>query len=102
VSLDDLLERLHDDRSGVRRVAVLDLAKRVDGPDRARVLDALASRLGAGEPDEKAALAIIGVLDAAGHVPAREVLWRLYEDRTTPIRVAHAGVLAHDRLEGVA
>jgi HEAT repeat protein len=94
VSLEDLVARLDDERESVRRLAVMDLAKRGDEP----ALDALCGHLER-ESDEKAALAIIRAVGDARYGPARDVLWRLYERRETPVRIAHGAILAHDVIE---
>ncbi len=51
------------------------------------------------EGDEKAAILIIKRLGAAAM--ARPVLAALRDEPGTPVRVYHAAVLAHDRLERV-
>jgi hypothetical protein len=90
-----LLERLASAAPGVRRLAVLDLIR--IAPADADALRGLLEHLPR-EVDEKAALAIIRHLAAAGYQEARPVLWTLYEDPGTPAVIAHAAIVAHDRL----
>lgn len=94
-ALDELGARLSGP-VGPRRVAVLDLIRLASGDPRAEAL--LVEHL-ARERDERCAILIIRHLGAAGSSAARPLLWRLYADRSTPVRIAHAAVLAHDAIE---
>ncbi|MCC6661452.1 MAG: hypothetical protein IT437_11260 [Phycisphaerales bacterium] len=78
---------------GVRRVAVLDLA-----PDPA-THRALIERLLI-ERDERTAVLICRQLGAHADAAVMATLWGLYADSTTPVRIAHAAVLAHDTIAG--
>lgn len=89
----DALARLAHNAPGVRRVAVLDLA-----PD-PRAHPALIERL-AVERDERTAILIVRALAERGGPEAMPALWRLYADAGTPVRVAHAAILAHDSIAG--
>jgi hypothetical protein len=71
----------------------------LDTSDRAAALDAMLAHLERGEHDEKAGLGIIRALSSARCERARPLLRRLYETRETPVRVAHAAILAHDEIE---
>lgn len=95
VPLQDLLERLASSSPGVRRLAVLDLVRRSEKDERAT--HALVNHL-AQETDEKAALLIIRRCAAAGYTPAMPVLWKLYDNPRTPVRIALAAIVAHDEL----
>lgn len=94
-ALDELGARLSGP-AGPRRVAVLDLIRLAPGEPRAQAL--LIEHL-ARERDERCAILIIRHLGAARCRAAMPLLWRLYADRATPVRVAHAAVLAHDAIE---
>lgn len=94
--MSEALHRLGDERVSVRRIAALDLSREEPGDG---VLAGIVGHLERGESDEKTALCLIGVLERADHGPARTVLRRLYDDERTPVRVAHAAILAHDRIE---
>lgn len=98
-NLDDLLGRLAASAPGVRRVAILDLIGLSAADGRATV--ALLRHLPS-ETDEKSALAIIRHIARIGHQDARPLLWQLYQDPTTPARIAHAAIVAHDHLVGLA
>jgi hypothetical protein len=93
--LDPILARLASSSRAVRRVAVLDLI-RLAAIER-RAAAALVSHL-PHEHDEKSALAIIRHLAERGDDACRAVLWELYQQQETPARVAHAAIMAHDRL----
>jgi hypothetical protein len=90
--------RLSRPEVGARRVAVLDLV-RLSRAD-AEALGALAAHVES-ERDERAAVLIVRHLGAARFAGARAALRRLYDDRSTPVRVAHAAIVAHDAIEGV-
>jgi HEAT repeat protein len=92
-SVDELAARLKSPDAKVRRVAAMDLGAAGDAG-----LSVLLEHL-PGEADEKAALLIIRKMGEARHGPALPVLARLRDDRGTPVRVYHAAVLAHDRIE---
>lgn len=92
-----LAERLSWDEAGARRVAVLDLiALTAKEPEATRLLLEHLPR----ERDERAALLIIRHLGRRGGREALPVLWALYAQRETPVRIAHAAVVEHDRLLG--
>jgi hypothetical protein len=84
-----LAARLKSPDAKVRRVAAMDLAG-------AGELGVLLEHLPF-EGDEKAAILIIRRVCAVA--TARSVLAALRDDPKTPVRVYHAAVLAHDRLE---
>lgn len=90
----ELVAHLAHAQAGVRRLAVLDLARL--GGDEAGA--ALAAHL-PGETDERAAILIARYLGHARYRPARALLKRLYDDPGTPARIAHAAILAHDAIE---
>lgn len=92
---EELVARLGSSEAGARRVAVHDLIALGD----ARITPALAQRLGR-ETDEKAALLMIRYLARVGARESAPVLLGLYQDRGTPVRIAHAAILAHDALTG--
>lgn len=105
---DELVGRLASDAVAVRRVAVLDLIRLGEragesggdaccAPGVSRVAAALADHLPR-ETDEKALIAAIRHVGRAGYSPASGTLWALYADRSTPARVAHAAVIAHDTI----
>lgn len=97
-TLEELSARLLSSPTSARRIAIFDLIRlSADDP---RAAAALLSHL-PGETDEKSALAIIRHLADACRAEAIPILWRLYEDRTTPVRIAHAAIIAHDRLLGL-
>ena len=52
-----------------------------------------------GEADEKTSLIVIRALAEAGTAEALPVLARLRDNPATPIRIYHAAVLGHDRIE---
>ena len=89
-------ERLADERPGVRRLAVLDLIAAADADPS---IDGLLLEHLERERDERAAAAIVRRLARARYRPARPLLWRLYADRSTPVALAHAAILAHDAIE---
>lgn len=91
-----MLERLGDERASVRRLAALDLSRASATEE---TLSGIVAHLGTGEEDEKTALCLIRLLERAGHGPALPVLRRLYDDESTPVRTAHAAILAHDHIE---
>lgn len=91
--IDGPLSRLSHPDAGVRRIAVLDLAR--EPAAQAALID----RLGV-ERDERTAILIIRGLGERGDAAAMRVLWNLYADAATPVRVAHAAVLAHDTIAG--
>lgn len=97
MTIEDLLSRLEDPRETVRRLAVMDIA-RLEGAERRRALAPLGARLQR-ETDERTALAIIRLLAEVSHEPSREILRGLYDRRETPVRIAHAAILAHDAIE---
>jgi len=92
-----LRPRLEHSDAAVRRTAILDLARLGDRDPAASVtlLDHLPR-----ETDERARVLIARHLGAVRYIPAKPALWALYADRSTPVRVAHAAVLAHDQIEG--
>ena len=90
---EELVARLASSESGVRRIAVHDLI----GLSDARVPTILVEHVGR-ETDERAAVLIIRHLARAGAREAGPVLLGLYADRGTPVRIAHAAILAHDAL----
>lgn len=92
----ELLGRLGSGEARTRRIAVADLIREY-GAD-PEVVESLAARL-ACEADEKAAVAIVRHLGRVDYRPARAMLWSLYASRSTPARLAHAAVLAHDAIE---
>jgi HEAT repeat protein len=102
VSLDALIERLDDERASVRRLAAMDMKACLATGDRDAALGAMISRLERGESDEKTALGLIRALGTARHEPARPILRRLHDTRETPVRIAHAAILAHDEIEVAA
>jgi hypothetical protein len=88
--------RLAEPEAAVRRIAILDLvrlAAKSDGVN-AALLEHLQR-----EPDEKAAIVIVRHLGQVGFGAARPVLKALYDTLATPPRLAHAAILAHDRIE---
>jgi hypothetical protein len=87
--------RLDSPDAGVRRVAIHDLIaqSRTDPQANRLMLDRLPK-----ERDEKAALLLVRHL--AGVREAMPALLGLYLDRGTPVRVAHAAILAHDAMAG--
>jgi hypothetical protein len=87
----DAVTRLESPDPAVRRVAIHDLK---GDPEADRLLLARLPR----ERDEKTALLMIRRL--ASVPEAKPVLLALYRDRATPVRVAHAAILAHDALTG--
>jgi hypothetical protein len=89
----DPLPRLSHADPGVRRIAVLDLAR--DTASNPALIDRLAV-----ERDERTAILIIRALEERGGVAAMPALWNLYSETTTPVRVAHAAILAHDTIAG--
>jgi hypothetical protein len=90
-----LRERLEWAQAGARRVAILDLIG-AGTPEAARALLDHLPR----ETDERAALLIIRHLGRIGGREALPALWVLYERRATPVRVAHAAIVEHDRIVG--
>jgi hypothetical protein len=65
--------------SGAGRPGVAELLKRLEHPDpKVRHIAAMDLTRHAADPD------------------ARAALWRLYADPSTPARIAHAAILAHD------
>lgn len=90
---EELVARLGSPEPGVRRVAVHDLSTRDDS----RVFGALLVHL-AREQDEKTAVLVIRSLARARVRRAMPVLLGLYQNPSTPVRVAHAAILAHDAL----
>jgi hypothetical protein len=92
-SLDELAARLRSPDAKVRRVAVMDLT--LAGGAGLEVLMEHLPR----ETDEKAAVLIVRKLGEARFGPALGVLARLRDDAGTPVRLYHAAVLAHDRIE---
>ena len=96
MSVSDQVSRLGAREAGARRVAILDLiaAKSLEADE------ALLRHLES-ERDERAAILIIRHLGDAGRIEAARVmpvLWKLYEDRQTAVRIAHAAVVVHDRM----
>lgn len=85
-------------KPGVRRAAILTLA--AGGPDAGHDA-ALLVRLTL-EPDNLARIRIVRALAARGCQSARPALWGLYADAATPVELAHAAILAHDRLAAAA
>ena len=97
--LDDLILRLSSDAPGARRVAILDLiALSIRDP---RASAALESHL-PNEHDERAALLVIRHLASAGRRGAMPRLLAMYQDRGTPVAIAHAAILAHDSLAAMS
>lgn len=92
------LDRLGDERVSVRRIAALDLS-RAEASE--QVVGGIIEHLERGESDEKTAMCLIGVLERAGDAGARPLLKRLYDDDRTPVRTAHAAILAHDAIEAM-
>lgn len=90
--LSELQTRLESSDAGVRRVAILDLIARRDAG--AILITHLAR-----ERDERAALLIIRHLERVPDAAAMPVLLGLYNRRETAVRIAHAAILAHDRIE---
>ncbi len=90
---EELVERLRSAEPGVRRVAVHDLIALGEG----RVVGVLVEHL-AWEGDEKAAVLVVRCLARAGAREAMPALLGLYRNPRTPVRVAHAAILAHDGL----
>ena len=91
--LDELIARLSWKDAGARRVAILDLITLSDPGADAALLAHLP-----GEQDERAAIHIIRRLAAAGRSAPMPLLLKLYENRATPVAIAHAAILAHDTL----
>jgi len=96
--LDELIARLSWKDAGARRVAILDLIALSDPGADAALLAHLP-----GEQDERAAIHIIRRLAAAGRSASMRstsmpLLLKLYENRATPVAIAHAAILAHDTL----
>lgn len=91
------LERLHDPRPAVRRIAIMDVLR--DGGEAG--LSALLTHLPR-ENDERAALLIVRTCAERNHQPARPILAQLRDNAAAPAAVAHAALLAHDALEVAA
>lgn len=91
-----LVGRLGAAEPGARRVAVLDLIRLADADPRATA--ALLEHVPR-ETDERAAILIVRHLGRARHRPAKALLKGLYDDARTPVRLAHAAILAHDAIE---
>jgi hypothetical protein len=89
--------RLRDPAVSVRRVAILDLIRLSKEGD-AGAARALCEHL-ARESDEKSLVLIARSLGERGERGALGALARLRDDVKTPAAVAHAAILAHDRLE---
>ena len=90
----DLIQRLSSGTRSVRCIAAMDLAQL--GGEQA--LAALLAHLPF-ESDEKTAILIVRRLAEASYLAGIPVLAKLRDDISTPIRLFHAAVLAHDRLE---
>lgn len=94
-NLDTLISRLSLPDAGPRRTAILDLiALAASDPSAA---DALFNHLPL-ETDERAALLIIRHLLAHADRRALPALWSLYDRPGTPVRIAHAAIVAHDTI----
>lgn len=89
--------RLDHPSQQVRRIAILDLASQ-RGDAASAALAALLSHLPR-ERDERTAILIVRRLGEALYSPAQPVLAALRDSPTTPIRLYHAALLAHDRIE---
>jgi hypothetical protein len=96
-AFEEIVGRLGSADAGARRVAIHDLIGVAAHEPRAN--EVLLGHL-AREPDEKAALLIIRHLAHAGARETMPALLRMYQDRRTPARVAHAAIVAHDTLAG--
>ena len=92
--VESILTRLGDPAASVRRMAVMDLVKR-GGPRAGEVLLQHLAR----ETDAKARIAIVRYFGASGLTGAMPVLAALRDDPRTSAALAHAAILAHDRLE---
>lgn len=93
-TLAELLERMSHERAGVRRVAVIELARLADREADARgvVVRAAIQRL-AHERDEKAALALVRMVvkharEAGMAGEAAAALEAVYDDSASPVDVA--------------
>lgn len=90
------VERLRHEAASVRRVAVLDLIRLASSalPEaNAALLEHLPR-----EGDEAGALRIVRHLGEVRYAPARSLLKAMYDDRMVPVQLAHAAILAHDRI----
>jgi HEAT repeat protein len=90
-----VVARLASPDPSVRRLAIHDLIAATDADANGALLAHLPS-----ETDERAALLIIRHAAASRLFAAMPVLMGLYGDRRTPVRIAHAAILAHDTLAG--
>jgi hypothetical protein len=93
--VDTLRARLASTEPGARRIAILDLIASARHDERA--IPALLDHLPR-ETDERAALLVIRHLGAAAGTGALRPLWALYARRETPVRIAHAAIIEHDRI----
>jgi HEAT repeat protein len=91
----ELAAMLGHSAAGVRRIAVLDLIGLGTAEARAALTEQLSS-----ETDERAAILIIRALGSAAGPEALAALRQLYERRETPVRIAHAAMIEHDRILG--
>jgi hypothetical protein len=95
-TLTELVERLAWSEAGARRVAILDLIRLSENdPEATGVLLQHLTR----ERDERAGILIVRHLGVAAGLGALPALWALYQDRATPVVLAHAAILAHDTIE---
>ncbi len=93
--LEQTLARLSDDRTGVRRIAALDLCNAIGHPE---AVEAGIARLKV-EDDPSVMMSLIRALAASADPRAGPALAAVRDDRQRHAAVSHAALLAYDAVE---